>query len=229
MASTTLDSSYFSMQGIDTPIDECRTSGSSSEVLWLSTNVGAPEGVKVPPEVGACIAESTDIMDVDSTQHIPGTRSQSPGLSSIWDEEELRKTPPNYERDFDPVAEFYRRSPSPTPSYVEVFGVYACSCASCVAHAKANPHYPPSVREEKLKLYREWQEKQRRKARERERKNQLATIKDQSLRRDRAILVAARALNLSESEAEQWRAQSHEKWYNQTMKELDDRYPSRTD
>ncbi|RXW16977.1 hypothetical protein EST38_g8888 [Candolleomyces aberdarensis] len=219
------------MQGIGTPTEEHKTPGSSSEALYLSTNVGAPEGVKMPPEVGACIAESTDIMDIDFTQHIPGTSSPNPDLSSIWDEEELRKTPPNYERDFDPVAEFYRRSPppSPTPSYVKVFGVYSCTCAGCVAQAKANPYYPPSVREEKLKLYREWQEKQRRKAREQQRKNQLATIKDQDLRRNRAILVVARALNLSELEAEQWRAQSHEKWYSQMMKEFDDRYPLRTD
>jgi hypothetical protein len=57
------------MQGIATLAEEQKTSGPSSDALSFGTNAGAPESVRMPPQVGACIAESTDIMDIGTSPY----------------------------------------------------------------------------------------------------------------------------------------------------------------
>ncbi|TEB31840.1 hypothetical protein FA13DRAFT_1732134 [Coprinellus micaceus] len=101
--------------------------------------------------------------------------------------------------------------PSPTPSFVRVFGW--CTCEDCQERARESTFYPPDVREEKLRQYDEWNADRRRALEQAalERKERYTTYL--ALRRRRALNVVGETLGLSAVEVRLWDEESYPRWW----------------
>ena len=101
--------------------------------------------------------------------------------------------------------------PSPTPSFVRVFGW--CTCEDCQERARESTFYPPGIREEKLRQYDEWNA-ERKRALEKatlERNERFTTYL--ALRRRRALDVVGETLGLSAVEVQLWDEESYPRWW----------------
>ncbi|KAJ3543987.1 hypothetical protein NMY22_g2947 [Coprinellus aureogranulatus] len=110
---------------------------------------------------------------------------------------------------------------SPTPSFVRVFGW--CTCEGCQERAQNSTHYPPDIREEKLRQYEEWNAA-RLKAIEKaklERKERFTT--HLVLKRHRALKVVGEMFGLDEMELREWDDESYGRWWEGVKGEVERR------